>query len=69
MREVKWMGEILPYEVCQGQRVQWLRCQARYLVIVDAGRGGRMGPWLVSGRSSCKSPRPLFQWADDTDEA
>ena len=30
-----------------------------------------MGPRLVSGqlmRSSCKTPGPLFQWADDANE-
>ena len=67
--EVEWVEEMLPDEVCQGQMVQWLRCQAGYLVIVDAGRGGRMGPWMVFGRRSCKSSRPLFQRADDADEA
>ena len=44
------MGEILPDEICQCQRVEWLGCQAGYLVIVNADRGGRMGPWLVSGQ-------------------
>ena len=57
--EVEWMVEMPPDEICQGQRVQRLRCQASYLVIVDAGRSWRMGPWLVSGqsvRSKCKTP-------------
>lgn len=64
MCEVGYLGErerekdMLPDEICQCQRVEWLRCQAGYLVIVDADRGGGMGPWLLSGQlmgSSCKT--------------